>query len=249
MRSLPTFIIAIVTCILLFVLAWRNGRTYCNTVCPVGTVLGLLSKYALLRPVIDPKKCTSCSLCARKCKASCIDYKNHEIDRSRCVACMDCLDTCKHGAISYTRRRERTAVQSSKTEEQNPSRRHFLTGVALLLGTAAAKAQEKNVDGGLAVILDKKIPRRTTPLAPPGAGSLRNMNRHCTGCQLCVSSARTGCCALPLGWKRLCSRNLLMSAVIVVPNVRNVRKFARPERSDGFRPKKSQLYRSAMPYG
>ena len=86
MRSLPTFIIAIVTCILLFVLAWRNGRTYCNTVCPVGTILGLLSKYALLRPVIDPKKCTSCSLCARKCKASCIDYKNHEIDHSRCVA-------------------------------------------------------------------------------------------------------------------------------------------------------------------
>ena len=192
MRSLPTFIIAIVTCILLFVLAWRNGRTYCNTVCPVGTVLGLLSKYALLRPVIDPKKCTSCSLCARKCKASCIDYKNHEMDRSRCVACMDCLDTCKHGAISYTRRRERTAVQSSKTEEQNPSRRHFLTGVALLLGTAAAKAQEKNVDGGLAVILDKKIPRRTTPLAPPGAGSLRNMNRHCTGCQLCVSVCPNG---------------------------------------------------------
>lgn len=114
MRSLPTFIIAIVTCILLFVLAWRNGRTYCNTVCPVGTVLGLLSKYALLRPVIDPKKCTLCSLCARKCKASCIDYKNHEIDRSRCVACMDCLDTCKHGAISYTRRRERAAVQSYK---------------------------------------------------------------------------------------------------------------------------------------
>lgn len=103
MRSLPTFIIAIVTCILLFVLAWRNGRTYCNTVCPVGTVLGLLSKYALFRPVIDPEKCTSCSLCARKCKASCIDYKNREIDHSRCVACMDCLDTCKHGAISYTR--------------------------------------------------------------------------------------------------------------------------------------------------
>ena len=192
MRSLPTFIIAIVTFVLLFVLAWRNGRTWCNTVCPVGTVLGLLSKHALFRPVIDPEKCTSCSLCARKCKASCIDYKNHEIDRSRCVACMDCLDSCKHGAISYTQRRERVAVLSSETEERNPSRRHFLTGVALLLGTAAAKAQEKNVDGGLAVILDKKIPKRTTPLVPPGAGSLRNMNRHCTGCQLCVSVCPNG---------------------------------------------------------
>ena len=80
MRSLPTFIIALVTFVLLFVLAWSNGRTWCNTVCPVGTVLGSLSKYALFRPVIDPEKCTSCSLCARKCKASCIDYKHHEID-------------------------------------------------------------------------------------------------------------------------------------------------------------------------
>ena len=191
-KSGVTFAVAAATFAVLAVLAWRNGRTYCNTVCPVGTVLGLLSKYALLRPVIDPKKCTSCSLCARKCKASCIDYKNHEIDHSRCVACMDCLDACKHGAISYTRRRERAAVLSSKTEEQNPSRRHFLTGVALLLGTAAAKAQEKNVDGGLAVILDKKIPKRTTPLVPPGAGSLCNMNRRCTGCQLCVSVCPNG---------------------------------------------------------
>ena len=46
MRSLPTFIIALVTFVLLFVLAWSNGRTWCNTVCPVGTVLGSLSKYA-----------------------------------------------------------------------------------------------------------------------------------------------------------------------------------------------------------
>ena len=51
LRSLPTFIIAAVTFVLLFVLAWRNGRTYCNTICPVGTVLGFLSRFSWLRPV------------------------------------------------------------------------------------------------------------------------------------------------------------------------------------------------------
>lgn len=191
-KSLPTFVIAIATFILLFVLAWRNGRTWCNTICPVGTILGLLSKYALFRPVIDPEKCNSCSLCARKCKAACIDYKNHQIDRSRCVACMDCLDTCKHGAISYTRKRKKTTVKPSGNSKQDPSRRHFLTGSALFFGTAVAKAQEKSVDGGLAAILDKKIPKRTTPIVPPGAKSLRNMKRHCTGCQLCVSVCPNG---------------------------------------------------------
>jgi formate hydrogenlyase subunit 6/NADH:ubiquinone oxidoreductase subunit I len=50
------------------------------------------------------------------------------------------------------------------------------------------KAQEKKVDGGLAAIEDKKIPKRSTPLTPPGSLSARNMAQHCTACQLCVSA-------------------------------------------------------------
>lgn len=99
LKSLPTFIIAAVTFIALVALAWRNGRTYCNTICPVGTTLGLFSRFSLFRPVIDSGKCKNCSLCSRRCKASCIDYKNHRIDYSRCVSCMDCIDTCKHDAL------------------------------------------------------------------------------------------------------------------------------------------------------
>ncbi len=51
--------------------------------------------------MIDAEKCTNCSLCSRKCKAACINHKEHRIDYSRCVTCMDCIDSCKHGAISY----------------------------------------------------------------------------------------------------------------------------------------------------
>ena len=58
MKSLSILIIAVVTLIVLFILAWRNGRTYCNTICPVGTVLGFISKYAIFKPVIDTSKCT-----------------------------------------------------------------------------------------------------------------------------------------------------------------------------------------------
>ncbi len=196
MRSLPTFIIAALTFIILAILAWRGGRTYCNTICPVGTVLGFLSRYSLFRPVIDKEKCNNCGLCSRRCKASCIDGKNHRIDYSRCVACMDCIDTCRHNAISYSLRRSKNKAaeqfQSVKPEQVDKARRTFMTTSALLATTAALKAQEKKVDGGLAVIEDKKIPERAIHLVPPGAISANNFARHCTGCQLCVSVCPNG---------------------------------------------------------
>ena len=188
LKSLPTFIIAAGTFVVLVVLAWRNGRTYCNTICPIGTVLGFFSRYSLFRPEIDAEKCTNCSLCSRKCKAACINYKDHRIDYSRCVTCMDCIDSCKHGAISYKYRFGKKEIkETSETGNTNNARRSFLTGMGLVLVSSAVKAQEKKVDGGLAVILDKKVPARMTPLVPPGAKGLRNMRTHCTGCQLCVS--------------------------------------------------------------
>lgn len=191
LKNLPTFCIALATLIILIILAWRNGRTYCNTICPVGTLLGVLSRYSLFRPVIHTEKCNSCTLCSRKCKASCIDSKAHHIDYSRCVACMDCIDVCKHGAISLQYRFKKTVPQQSKEtfkdQPANQARRQFLSVTAGLAAATTLKAQEKKVDGGLAVIEDKKIPERKTRIVPPGALSIRHFAQHCTACQLCVS--------------------------------------------------------------
>ncbi len=195
MTSLPTLLVAIGTLVLLAILAWRGGRTYCNTVCPVGTVLGLLSKYSLLKPVIDTTKCNGCGLCARSCKASCINAKAHEIDYSRCVACMDCIDTCNRGAISYTRRSKqanKAAENSSAKQQADDTRRSFLTATALL-GSTMLFAQERRqvkmkVDGGLAEIEEKKIPQRATAIVPPGAQGIKHFYQHCTACQLCVTA-------------------------------------------------------------
>ena len=123
LRSLPTFTIAAVTFIVIFVLAWRNGRTWCNTICPVGTVLGFLSRFSLFAPAIDTDKCRNCGLCGKQCKAACINMKEHEIDLSRCVACMDCIDACKDGAIHYVRRGSLNKL--SKTGENDKGRRAF----------------------------------------------------------------------------------------------------------------------------
>lgn len=201
LKSLPVFLIAAITLVVVGILAWRNGRTYCNTVCPVGTVLGFLSQYSLLRPVIDTEKCNGCGLCARKCKAACINPKVHRIDYSRCVVCMDCIGACRRHAISYQPRRRKTvktedtpktAERSVSTEQIDEARRVFLSATALVAVTSTIKAQEKKVDGGLAIIKDKQIPHRSTRIVPPGALSIRNFENHCTACQLCVSVCPTG---------------------------------------------------------
>ena len=101
LKSLPTLIVAAVTFVVVVVLAWRSGRTYCNTICPVGTTLSFFSRFAMFRPVIDKSKCKSCHACERKCKAACIDVDNHKIDYSRCVDCFDCIDSCRLGALKY----------------------------------------------------------------------------------------------------------------------------------------------------
>lgn len=223
-KTLPVFIIALVTLVALFILAWRNGRTYCNTICPVGTTLSFFSRFSLLKIRINPDKCVKCSLCSRNCKASCIDYKNYKVDYSRCVVCGDCIDKCRKKAISYglplkkttSAQSEKTSAGSLKTSGSNlktsatnsaPSkdvkpqvqnksgeqavdaeRRAFVTST-LALGVTTVLAQEKKkVDGGLAEIVDKVAPKRQTRITPPGSISLSNMAKHCTGCQLCVST-------------------------------------------------------------
>lgn len=192
-RSVTTLAVAAVTLAVLAVLSWRNGRTYCNTVCPVGTFLGFLSRYSVFAPVIDKSKCNACGLCSRNCKSACIDGKNHAIDYSRCVACMDCLETCRHGAISYANRY--AAKKSSEKGEGRPVSEGRRTFVVTALATSAAvalKAEEKKVDGGLAAIEDKQVPQRKTRIVPPGAISLDNLADHCTACQLCVSACPNG---------------------------------------------------------
>ena len=86
---------------LVLILAVWKGRFWCNTICPVGTVLGFMAKFAWLRPRIDAATCVSCKACERKCKGRCIDVESKKIDATRCVACYDCSAVCPKGAIKW----------------------------------------------------------------------------------------------------------------------------------------------------
>ncbi len=193
-KSTFVFGIALVTFVIIFILAWRNGRTYCNTICPVGTFLGFISRFSLFKPVFEPSKCNGCGLCARNCKAACIDAKTREIDYSRCVTCMNCIDKCKKNAIKYTiqLKSQKNETKNTQAETNEPltdtSRRNFFIITGSFALSSALKAQEKIGDGGLAAIEDKRIPNRMVPVLPPGSVSARNLSRHCTACQLCISA-------------------------------------------------------------
>ncbi|MCR4993974.1 MAG: 4Fe-4S binding protein [Bacteroidales bacterium] len=172
LRSLPTFLIAAATLIVLLVCTWIGGRTYCNTICPVGTFLSFLSRFSLLKIHFDEEKCRNCSSCTKNCKASCIDFKTHTVDYSRCVVCGDCIEHCKFDALHYTLPRKATTSElhkstadsscatpstqntarsnhnvsepqtSESAQKTNTSRRAFLQ-TSLLFAASAALAQEK----------------------------------------------------------------------------------------------------------
>ena len=189
LRSVASLVIAAVMLVVIAVLAWRNGRTWCNTICPIGTLLSFISRYSLLKIHFDTEKCRNCSLCSKNCKAACIDFKTHTVDVSRCVVCGDCIESCKFGALKYARKTSITSKTSktSETSPENDSRRAFLISSALLTTAALAQQKDKIMDGGLAEIEDKVAPERQTPLTPPGSLSAQNMAHNCTGCQLCIS--------------------------------------------------------------
>ena len=189
-KSLPMFIIAIAYFLTITVLALVNGRWYCNNICPVGAVLGCLSKFSLFKPHFDEEKCVSCGLCERNCRCSAIDSKNHTIDYSKCVNCFICVSKCNRDAMKYSMKKKVVTESVDKTSdtEGKTSRKTFLSTMAVLATASALKAQDKVVDGGLATIIDKKAPKRETPLKPAGSESLENFTSRCTGCQLCVQS-------------------------------------------------------------
>jgi ferredoxin len=190
-------------------LSLTKGRLYCNTVCPVGTFLGLVSKVALYKIRLNPHTCTKCGLCEKACKGGCIETQSQQVDFSRCVGCFNCLQVCPFSSAEYSLNpiyfSSKTKVnqesedvvtadayaapreKSSKVNVDN-SKRNFLAGLAMaFLGLSrVSRAQEL-------VSYNATTPvKRENPISPPGAGSTKDFNKSCTACHLCVNVCPTG---------------------------------------------------------
>lgn len=190
--SIAAFVVALLT---LFgigaVAAWR-GRLYCNTLCPVGSSLSVLSRYSLFHFDIDTDVCVNCGACGRVCKSECIDQADHVVDGSRCVMCFNCVDVCSEQAIRYTINRKKLSIPMMQRVESPAAssaavkidRRKFMATGLLIAATPALDA----VAGRLGIFEGKcKSSAACRPVVPPGRRSMREFIERCTGCGLCVS--------------------------------------------------------------
>ncbi len=178
------------------ILAWWRGRIYCNTLCPVGALLGLLSRRPLIRIGMDPNSCVRCAACVRACKAQCIDLKNYRVDTTRCVNCYDCISACEHGLRPHLVNPfaapgtefggSLSRKNHSADSPMSTSRRAFLGLLAMSVPVAAvtsrpAAATPTPADGN-----------NTAPAtSPPGSVSVPRFLSHCTGCGLCITACPT----------------------------------------------------------
>lgn len=189
---------AIATFLVIAFLAWKGGRIWCNTLCPVGALLGYLSRIALLRPRLRKERCIGCGRCAARCKASCIDTTTGDIDASRCVACFTCLSVCRHDALTLRPLKRVAGPAGRQTPEQRQAvaaasgRRALLgclAGMAMVfLPREAAAASGQGKEKLRHALPPRQRPERAVPVLPAGAISVEHFRTHCTGCQLCVAA-------------------------------------------------------------
>lgn len=210
--SVAGIAISVVTMLIVGVFAALRGRLWCNTICPVGSTLGIISRYSIMHIDINTDLCIQCGKCANRCKAQCIDLKSHTVDGSRCVVCFDCLPVCPNDAIHYTPtshrlqlpmmmrvgRAERAAGAASIQKPTSGmlkgiDRRRFLkygiiaaAAPVVLKADALAKSDKLPHKGGQLPL--PLIP----PLMPPGASGLATFNQLCTSCGLCMANCPTG---------------------------------------------------------
>ncbi|HET9570286.1 MAG TPA: 4Fe-4S dicluster domain-containing protein [Bacteroidales bacterium] len=181
-----SLVVALLTFVIIGYLAWRYGRTFCNTLCPVGTVLGFVSRFSMFRFNVNEATCNQCGLCARSCKVSCIDSKSETVDNSRCVTCFNCTTVCTKKAIRYEFSWKKSSpaqkTEMPSEEESVASRRRFLTTVGVTMLAAGTQVWAKGMHLGT-----NKPWVRKSPLSPPGSHSIEHLNAHCTACHLCVA--------------------------------------------------------------
>ena len=184
-----SFISVLLSFAVLAVILWMSlssGRLYCNTICPVGSFLGLLSKFSLFKIKFNEEACINCKACEKVCKARCMDLETKEIDFSRCVACYNCFTACPTLAVEYGRIFKKSAPSMLK----DSGKRDFIRNTAAFLwatGASVAGAQTP-----INLYKDSTVPvMREGGITPPGSVSLENFTQNCTSCHLCVTACPT----------------------------------------------------------
>ncbi len=208
LHALPLDVVLISAAIFLtiVVMAAFRGRLFCNTLCPVGSTLGLIGSKPLFQIQFNEAACTFCKKCEWVCKAECLDSKNQQVDHSRCINCFNCLGSCPQQGITYSLKGV-SSKQEPAIRQSNNKRQFLLTLFSGLLsiplfkkevtaqgGRGGQRCQQRQRDadrqrigpGAGMIPIDNQ-----RAVTPPGSLSHEHFTKHCIACYLCVSACPT----------------------------------------------------------
>jgi len=150
-----------------FVLELAGRRFWCRNICPLGALLGLVSKISPFRR-IPARACKDCDMCRTDCPMDAVD-DNRQIMTEECTLCMDCLAYCPRGITSFGFRK------GLQPHLPDISRRQVLT--AGLLGIALP-----------VVVRTDALSKLPAPdvIRPPGALAETDFLAACVRCGECM---------------------------------------------------------------
>ncbi len=156
-------------------LNWVAPRFWCRYLCPLGALLGLLSKFALFRRIVS-EDCRNCGICSSKCPTGTIDPdRGYNSDPSECTMCMECLGACPRSSIKFT-----PGFKPAAWQKYDPSRRVALSSIGLAVaGVAVLGSDHRSQHDSLYLI------------RPPG-GRENNLTSICIRCGECMRACPTG---------------------------------------------------------
>ena len=115
----------IIISVLVIALVFFRNRFFCTNICPVGAVLGLISKYSFLKIKLNKSNCVACGVCARSCPSGCIKIKEGEIDNEMCIKCLKCIRVCPENTINYHKDEAlKLNLKSLKAKLNNKNKQH-----------------------------------------------------------------------------------------------------------------------------
>ena len=179
-------LIGIILSALVLILVFYKNRFFCTNICPVGAILGLISRYSIFKIAMDKPSCASCGVCARSCPSGCIDIKGGKIDNEMCIKCFKCVRVCPTNSIVYYKAEQKTKKKPKKSKKTqfNPTRREALIGLGALSAFGALVA--------IGVSFSKNMASKIKNIIlPPGAVNANRMANKCLNCNLCINNCPT----------------------------------------------------------